>query len=376
MKVLLVGAGSMGRRRLRDLLALEVGDVILYEPQAERCRETAAKFGVRGFTDLEQSLAENPEVIIISCPPALHGLYVQKAMECKMHIFSEVPFVFELEALEAIAAQAEKYPRVLGISHTIRYYPPFRIIHDLIRSGKIGKPLYLEYSLGNYLPDWHPYEDYRKFYASDMTLGGAGMDMLLHELGAIQWWLGKVESVYARFSKLSALEIKGPDNHDILLSFEGGGRGFFHHDMIEQGTVGRHIRIVGDLGTIEWHQNLAEVRFFDGTSNNTQYLPFSEAADWAEALEASVKMSQILAKTATSSGRIPSAESQLEYNYESNYLRELRHFLDAVCGKSRFTMSSVAEELQIVRTFHAILRSAEQGREVCISDLVSRESNR
>ncbi len=144
MKVLLIGAGSMGRRRLRDLLALKVGDVILYEPQAERCQETAAKFGVRGFTDLEQPLAENPEVMIISCPPALHDVYVQKAMERKMHIFSEVPFVFDLEALEAIAAQAEKYPRVLGISHTIRYYPPFRIIHDLIHSGKIGKPLYFE----------------------------------------------------------------------------------------------------------------------------------------------------------------------------------------------------------------------------------------
>ena len=63
------------------------------------------------------------------------------------------------------------------------------------------------------------------------------MDMLLHELAAIQWWLGPVESVYARFSKLSTLEIKGPDSHDILLTFEGGTDGIFHHDVIEQGDA-------------------------------------------------------------------------------------------------------------------------------------------
>ncbi len=195
--------------------------------------------------------------------------------------------------------------------------------------------------------------------------------MLLHELAAIHWWLGGIASVYARSSKLSALEIKGADSYDILLAFEGGGRGFFHHDLIEQETVGRHVRVVGERGTIEWHQNLAEVRLFDGTSGSTQKLPFSQAADWAEAAEASRQMNQILAKTTTLSGRIPGAKLRA-YNYESNYLRELRHFLDAVRGKHPFTMSSVAEELQVVRTFHAIVRSAEQNREVHVAEFSSK----
>src|SRR5947207_6778716 len=224
MKILAVGAGSMGRRRLRDLLALEAGEVVLYEPQADRCYEIAARFGLRGFTDFEKALAEKPDAMTVSTPPALHDRYVQKAVDLRMHLFAEVPFVLDPEVLGAITARADDYPSVLGVSHTMRYYPPVRIIHDRILSGHIGKPLYHEYSLGNYLPDWHPYEDYRRFYASDEKMGGAGLDMILHEFAAIQWWLGPVISVQGRLTKISALEIAGPDNHDALLTFAGACR--------------------------------------------------------------------------------------------------------------------------------------------------------
>src|SRR6185437_10532943 len=127
-----------------------------------------------------------------------------------------------------------------GVSHTIRYYPPFRLIHDLLQKGTVGRPLYLEYSLGNYLPDWHPYEDYRKFYASDQKMGGAGMDMLSHEISAIHWWMGTSTKIQARLAKVSSLQISGPDTHDVLMRFENGAVGFFHHDVIERGTAHSH----------------------------------------------------------------------------------------------------------------------------------------
>lgn len=363
MKILSIGAGSMGRRRLRDLTYLNPGEVILFEPVAERCREISEAFNVRGFTDFEAALAEKPLAITISTPPSLHEPYVRKAMELGLHVFAEVPFVLDADSLAEITEKAPSYPGVLGVSHTIRYYPPYRLIRDLLREGVIGKPLYLEYSLGNYLPDWHPYEDYRKFYASDMRLGGAGMDMILHEISPIQWWMGRIDSVYARLSKLSSLEINGPDNHDVLISFTDGARGFFHHDVIERGTLGRHVRIAGEEGTLEWHQNLPAVRVYQG--NRNRELGFDEARDWEEARQASREMSEILARQRTRAGQMPSAGTA-SFTYESCYLREMRHFLDAASGKKPYSMTDAGEELQTVRTFHAILRSSEEKRELAV----------
>jgi predicted dehydrogenase len=363
MKMLVVGAGSMGRRRLRDLSHLNVGEVLLFEPNEKRCREVAAALGLRGFTRFDQALAESPRIMAISSPPTQHAEYVRAGMEREMHIFAEVPFVYTVRELREIAAKAAAYPSVLAVSCTIRYWPPYRLIRDRLAAGAIGKPLYIEYSLGNHIAEWHPYENYRHFYASDAAMGGAGMDMIQHDLNPIVWWLGDVESVHARFSKVSSLDIKGPDCQDMLLTFTGGARGYFHDDIIEPGTLGRHVRIVGESGTIEWHQNQPTVRIYDAARQATRYLPFTDAADWAEAEAANREVAQILAKGRTRSGQIPSVEVA-SYNYETNYFREMKDFVDAALGKRPYAMSSIPEELRIMQTFEAIVKSAEQHREV------------
>jgi predicted dehydrogenase len=224
----------------------------------------------------------------------------------------------------------------------------------------LDEPLYLEYSLGNYLRDWHPYEDYRKFYAKDQKLGGAGMDMLLHELSAIHWWLGKTTTIQSRLAKVSSLEISGPDTHDILMRFANGAVGFFHHDVIEQGTVGRHIRIVGEQGTVEWHQNQSAIRLYTSKDNRSEELGFDKATDWQAAMEASREAAHLLAAQRPSSGHIPAAAAP-SFTYESCYLREMRHYLDAIQGNAPYTGCTIEEELNTVATFHTVLKSSEEG---------------
>jgi predicted dehydrogenase len=359
MNILVVGGGSMGRRRLRDLTYLNPGGLLLLEPVAERSEQMSLAFNVPSYSEFERALEQKPEAIVVSTPPALHEPYVRRAIQDRKHVFAEVPFVLNYEALLEISAKAAAgQTGVLGISHTIRYYPPYRLIYDLLERNRIGKPLYLEYSLGNYLPDWHPYEDYRKFYASDQALGGAGMDMLLHELSAIQWWLGRVTTVQARLSKLSSLEIRGPDCHDVLMQFANGAVGFFHHDVIERGTVGRHIRIVGEEGTLEWHQNRPAIRVY--MDNRNAELGFDQASDWDAAMEASREVSHLVAAQRASSGQIPSAAAP-SFTYESCYLREMRHFLAAVGGQAPYSRATIDEELNTVAAFDSILRSSHEG---------------
>lgn len=367
MKILVIGGGSMGRRRLRDLTYLNPGGVILLEPLTDRCQQVASNFGVPGFTSLDLALEQQPDTLIISTPPALHETYVRRGVLEGSNIFAEVPFVLDYAALQQIAQQTQRpdYKGMLGVSHTIRYYPPYRLIHDLLANNAIGRALYLEYSLGNYLPDWHPHEDYRKFYAQDHKLGGAGMDMLLHEMSAIHWWLGKTTNIQARLAKVSSLEVNGPDTHDILLRFANGALGFFHHDIIERGTVGRHIRIVGEEGTIEWHQNQSTIRVFAAKGNQNEQLGFDKAADWKSATEASKEAAKIAAAGKSGSGNIPGG-SAAEFTYESCYLREMRHLLDAVAGKIPYTGCSMQEELHTVAAFHAVLKSAQEGREISV----------
>jgi len=356
----------MGRRRLRDLTYLNPGRVMLLESVADRCKEVSKAFAVRAFTNLDEALKQSPDALVVSTPPALHEPYVQLGLREDKHVFAEVPFLLDYESLLKFAARSARgCSTIVGISHTIRYYPPYRLIRDLLDRNVLGRPLYLEYSLGNYLPDWHPHEDYRKFYASQQNLGGAGMDMLLHELNAIHWWMGPAVSVSGRLTKVSRLEISGPDNHDALLRFESGAVGFFHHDLIERGSTGRHIRIVGEEGTLEWHQNQATLRLYTSSTGRNEEVGFDQASDWPAAMEASREVSKLIDEQRRS-GKITTVAVP-GFTYESCYLREMRHFLEAVSGRCQYSGSSIEEEVKTVAAFHAVLSSAEKGQEVQIS---------
>ena len=364
MKILVVGTGSMGRRRLRDLTCLAPGDVALFEPIAARANEAAQMFDVPHFSSFEEALDAGVDTLVVSTPPAFHDRYLRQGIERELNIFAEVPFTLDRSTLEMLISDTD-YSAVIGISHTIRYYPPVRIVHDLLAAGQIGKPLYLEYSLGNYLPDWHPHEDYRTFYAQDERLGGAGMDMILHELGAIQWWMGSVQTVTARLEKISLLEVNGPDIHNILLKFDSAN-GYFHNDIIEQGTLGRHVRIAGDAGTLEWRQDQPFVRLYSGSRCATEQLSFSRASDWEEAKEASKKVRELINRRKSTSGAVPSPNSE-EFSYESCYFREMAHFLSSVRSRSTFAVTT-REEWDTLRTFEAIRESNEKRHEICVSN--------
>lgn len=338
----------MGRRRVRDLTYLRPKQVAVFEPNTERCEQIQTQFGVDGHTMIEDALATDPKVMVISVPPALHEQYVQLAMSREMHVFSELPFVWSRDGMRKVVETSGDYPATLGISATLRYYPPFELIHSLIHDGRIGKPFYFELNLGHYLPHWHPNEDYRRFYASDARQGGAGLDMLPHELAAVQWWLGPIKSVVARLSKVSDLEINGPDCHDILLTFASGCRGYFHNDVLEMHTRGRRIHIVGSQGTLRWIQDEPFLRISTEKEKETR-LEFSEAKSWQTAVDATQRVVE--------AGR--GSIAACEFSYESNYLREMEHFLGAVEGKHAYTAATPAEELHTVSVVQTILETGQ-----------------
>ena len=121
----------------------------------------------------------------------------------------------------------------------------------------------------------------------------------------------------------------------MLLTFKSGCKGFFHHDIIGTNTIGRHIRIIGEEGTIERHQNEPTIRVYTTATKKDEQLPFDQVPGWNDALQASREAGEIAAKQASASGKIPLATS-VNYTYESNYLREMRHFLER-CAASILT---------------------------------------
>jgi len=131
--------------------------------------------------------------------------------------------------------------------------------------------------VGQYLPDWHPQENYRASYSARRELGGGVILDAIHEIDYARWLLGEVELVACLADKLSRLEIDTEDTAAILFRFRGGALGEIHLDYVQR-SYSRGCQIIGDEGTIRWDYSRREVCCDLGSTKQTKL--FSNPPGW------------------------------------------------------------------------------------------------
>jgi len=246
MKFLVVGLGSMGKRRIRNLKQLKHNDIIGFDIREDRCNEVNEKFHIKTFTDIENALNENPDVMIISTPPDLHMKFAKISLENNLHFFTEVN-ILQDEMIEII--NKLKKSHLVGFpSCTMLFHPIIKKINEYLEKGKIGKTLTFLYHSGMYLPDWHPWEDYRLFYVSK-RITGACREIVPFELLWIIKSFGDISSVISKKAKISNLEADIDDIYNILLEFKNGIHGNLTIDVISRVPY-RQLKILGENGVI------------------------------------------------------------------------------------------------------------------------------
>ena len=105
---------------------------------------------------------------------------------------------------------------------------------------------------GEYLPNWHPWEDYRESYAARDDLGGGVVRTLSHPLDYMRWLFGDVQSVNAKVGKLSDLELcEVEDMGEIGLHFESGVFATVQVNYFQQPPQ-HTLEIFGTEGTMRW----------------------------------------------------------------------------------------------------------------------------
>lgn len=250
MKFMIAGLGSIGRRHLRNLVALGERDIILYRThQATLPDEELAGYPV--VTDMKEALAHKPQAVIIANPTALHLDIAIPAAEAGCHLLLEKPISNSMEGIDRLqkALSAGKGQVLVGFQ--FRYHPGLQQTAALLKEGAIGRPLSVRAHWGEYLPNWHPWEDYRAGYAARPDLGGGVILTLCHPLDYLRWLLGSPQELFAFGGHLGELEIGVEDTAEISLRFTGGAVGSVHLNYNQRPPTHR-LEIVGSAGTIRW----------------------------------------------------------------------------------------------------------------------------
>jgi predicted dehydrogenase len=159
----------------------------------------------------------------------------------------------------------------------MRFHPALKRIKRLLEEGAVGHVVAALAQVGQYLPDWHPWEEYRNTYSARQGQGGGIILDATHEIDYLRWMFGEVEAVSCFAGKLSHLDIDTEDTAAIIIRFLSGTIGEVHMDYVQR-VYSRSCQIVGDEGTIRWDYTTGEVRSYSATTGKWQI--FSDAIGW------------------------------------------------------------------------------------------------
>ena len=251
MKFLIAGLGSIGRRHFRNLIALgEKNIVLLRTRKATLPDDELAGYPVE--TDIHEALKKHkPAAVIVANPTALHLDIAIPAAEAGCHILLEKPISDSLARLDTLQQAAQKSGSKILVGFQFRYHPTLNKARELIQANALGKVLTVHAHWGEYLPQWHPWEDYRASYAAREDLGGGVIRTLTHPLDYLRYLIGEVDSLWSFNGHISTLELEVEDVAEIGLKFTNGAVGGVHLNYFQRPPVHR-LEIVGTHGTLRW----------------------------------------------------------------------------------------------------------------------------
>lgn len=263
MRVLFFGLGGIGQRHLRNLRTV-VGDeleVHAYRVRRQRVKlrdnlsvdetgDVEADYGVRVHTDLAAALAVKPDAAFICNPSGLHTEAAIAAAQAGAHLFLEKPVASTLDGLDRLAALIREKQLVCHVGYQFRFHPGFMRLKSLLDSGFFGPILSARAEIGEYLPNWHKYEDYRTMYASRADQGGGVILSQIHEMDLIYWFFGVPDSILCHGGHLSGLDIDVEDVAVSLMQCRHEGKPFpltLIQDYLQRPPT-REFKIVGERG--------------------------------------------------------------------------------------------------------------------------------
>jgi predicted dehydrogenase len=230
VRILIAGLGAIGQRHARNLRAVcgdglellayrrrRLSHVITEGLQRDDSRDVESALGVRAFDDLDAALDERPDVAVICTPSSQHLDIAQRAADAGCHLFIEKPVSHQLDGLDRLQHTVDAKRLVALVGCQWRFHPEVRRVREALASGSHGRPLGADFEYQEYLPDWHPYEDYRTSYAARADLGGGVVLTQIHDYDMAWWLLGAPATVTATGGHVSDLQIDVEDTVDATL---------------------------------------------------------------------------------------------------------------------------------------------------------------
>lgn len=249
MKILIIGLGSMGKRRLRLLQALRKDALIVgVDERKERRFQVMEAFGIICYETVAEAAGScSFECAFVCSSPLSHGDLIHKCLQYGWHVFTEINLVSH--RYEENIKLAEERKLCLFLSSTPIYRDEMRQVDRLVKES--GQPVNYIYHVGQYLPDWHPWEGIHDYFVKDIQTNGC-REIMAIELPWMIKAFGRIQEISVLTGKMSELDIDYADNYLISSMHESGSKGVFAVDVLCRQPI-RRLEVFNEHLYLQWN---------------------------------------------------------------------------------------------------------------------------
>lgn len=281
MKIVVIGLGSMGKRRVRLIKELYPDyDVVGVDAREDRRIEADQQSGIQTFASMDD--VPRCDCAFVCTQPLSHASIITTCLERGWNTFTELNLVND--GYDRNIALANKQGVVLFMSSTFLYREETQYIRNTV-AGTGGKWNYI-YHIGQYLPDWHPWESYKDFFVGDKRTNGC-REILSVELPWLIATFGEINHVQAVSDKMTELDIDYNDNFSIQVRHDNGNKGILIVDVVSPCAV-RNFEAYTEGQYLSWAGNPKSLFAFQPETKELKNIELTEKAEHREGYAAFV----------------------------------------------------------------------------------------
>lgn len=277
LNILVIGLGSMGKRRIRLLLERPNVTIFGVDSNQERCKEVQDTLHVQCYESIDTAVSTQPiHAAMVCTSPLSHANIIHECLSKKMHVFTELNLV--QDRYDENIALAKENRVVLFLSSTFLYRTEPEYIIDTVKQTE-GKLNY-NYHIGQYLPDWHPWESYNNYFIGNPRTNGC-REIMAIELPWLVTCFGDIKSVQVLKSKNTNLNITYNDNYQLMIEHTNGTHGTLSVDVVARKAV-RRFEVYGENLYLTWDGKPTTVNHFDIENKADRFVNFEDASEHRE----------------------------------------------------------------------------------------------
>ena len=247
--VAVIGAGSIGERCIRNLWQLGYRNIIVFRQRNLPFRDIG-EAKVEVITNWTELLNRKPYAAFICTPTSLHLSQAVELIHCGIHTLVEKPLSHSTQGFDDLQKVVSEGRALLWVGYMMRQHPILKITKQIIQDKEYGNLISMQSRWAEYLPDWHPWEDYRQSYAAQKDMGGGVALTLSHDIDMVNWLSGS-SVVTSQIIKnyRSSLEVDVESGAEIIVQYENGVTAGLHLNFYEKNKE-RFLKLVFDEASL------------------------------------------------------------------------------------------------------------------------------